>query len=86
MNDTMPPPLITLPWLAREIGVSIHTINKWKVRHADDWPEPRQRVTSTMHLYYARDVLAFLKRHPALANDEVRDKLVAIVKGTSTHP
>jgi hypothetical protein len=79
MQHTMSPSLVTLPSLARAIGVSIHTFNKWKVRYAD-FPEPRERVTSTMHLYQPRDFVGFLKRHPGLGNDDVRGKLTALTK------
>jgi hypothetical protein len=79
MNDTMPSPLWTLPKLGPAIGVSIHTFNKWKVRFPD-FPEPRERITSTMHLYHPRDFAAFLKRHPSLGNDDVREKLTALTK------
>jgi hypothetical protein len=75
----MPSTLMTLPRLARAIGVSIHTINKWKVRY-DDFPEPRERVTTTMHLYNPRDFVAFLRQHPATASAEVRARLAALLK------
>jgi transposase len=72
---------MTLPRLARAIGVSIHTINKWKVRY-DDFPEPRERVTSTMHLYAPRDFVGFLRQHPAAGSDTVRERLADLLKPT----
>ena len=63
--------LLRLSQWAEEIGVPMNTINKWKIRF-DDFPEPAQVITSTMHLYHPRDLERFLKRHPTIGHGRRR--------------
>jgi len=63
--------LTTLPVWAKSRAIPISTLNKWKVRY-DDFPEPAQVITSTMHLYRQSDLERFLKRHPTIGHGRRR--------------
>lgn len=67
MSVTMAPVLVRLSQWATATGLEVNTINRWKQRF-DDFPEPAQRITSTMHLYRQSDLERFLKRHPTLGH------------------
>jgi len=65
--------LTTLPkWAkSRQPPIPMSTINKWKERF-DDFPEPAEIITPTMHRYRESDLERFLKRHPTIGHGRRR--------------